>query len=73
MWRSIPIDGFPSIKEPQGILGSVGKRPNGLTLIRWQDGRSNRVAAKPEVTKIVQMVIVNGCIPINLQAKYEIE
>jgi len=30
---------FPSIKELQGLLGSDGKRPDGLTLIPWQDGR----------------------------------
>ena len=39
IWRSLSKAGFPSIKEPQGLLRSDGKRPDGLTLIPWQDGR----------------------------------
>ena len=31
--------GLPSIKEPQGLLRTDGKRPDGLSLIPWQDGR----------------------------------
>ena len=39
IWRSLSKAGFPSIREPQGLLRSDGKRPDGLTLIPWQDGR----------------------------------
>jgi hypothetical protein len=39
IWRSLSKAGFPSIKEPHGLLRSDGKRPDGLTLIPWQDGR----------------------------------
>jgi len=39
IWRSLSKAGFSSIKEPQGLLRSDGKRPDGLTLIPWQDGR----------------------------------
>ena len=39
IWRSLSKAGFPSIKEPQGLLRSDGKRPDGLTLIPWRDGR----------------------------------
>ena len=39
IWRSLSRAGFPSIKEPQGLLRSDGQRPDGLTLIPWQDGR----------------------------------
>ena len=30
----------PSTKEPAGLLRSDGKRPDGLTLVLWQSGRS---------------------------------
>ena len=30
----------PSTKEPAGLLRSDGKRPDGLTLVPWQSGRS---------------------------------
>lgn len=39
IWRSLSKAGFPSIKEPQGLLRTDGKRPDGLTLIPWQNGR----------------------------------
>jgi hypothetical protein len=39
IWRSLSKAGFPSIKEPQGLLRADGKRPDGLTLIPWKDGR----------------------------------
>jgi len=31
--------GFPSIREPNGLLRSDNGRPDGLTLIQWRDGR----------------------------------
>jgi len=39
IWRSLSKAGFPSIKEPLGLLRSDGRRPDGLTPIPWQDGR----------------------------------
>ena len=39
IWRSISKAGYPSIKEPQGLLRTDGKRPDGLTLLPWKDGR----------------------------------
>jgi len=30
----------PSSKEPQGLCRSDGKRPDGLTLVPWQSGKS---------------------------------
>jgi len=38
IWRSLSKAGYPSIKEPQGLLRSDGKRPDGPTLIPWRDG-----------------------------------
>ena len=32
--------GYPSIKGPHGLLRSDGKRPDGITLIPWREGRS---------------------------------
>ena len=37
--RSLSKAGFPAIKEPQGLLRTNGKRPEGLTLKPWRDGR----------------------------------
>jgi len=39
IWRSLSKAGYPSIKEPQGHLRADGKRPDGLTLTSWKDGR----------------------------------
>src|SRR6218665_3555379 len=38
--HSLSKAGFPSIKEPPCLLRSDGKRPDSLTLIPWQAGRS---------------------------------
>ena len=40
IWRGLTRAGIPSSKEPQGLSRSDGKRPDGLTLIPWQSGRS---------------------------------
>ena len=32
--------GIPSVKEPNGLTRSDGKRPDGLTSIPWREGRS---------------------------------
>ena len=37
--RALLTAGFPSIKEPHGLIRSDGKRPDGLTLLPWRDGR----------------------------------
>ena len=39
IWRALSKAGLPSIKEPQGLLRSDNKRPDGLTLIPWREGR----------------------------------
>ena len=39
IWRALSKAGFPSIKEPQGLVRTDGKRPDGLTLVPWGDGR----------------------------------
>ena len=40
IWRSLSRAGIPSVKEPQGLTRSDGKRPDGLTSIPWREGRS---------------------------------
>ena len=37
--RSLNRAGIPAIKEPSGLTRSDGKRPDGQTLIPWNDGR----------------------------------
>jgi len=39
IWCSLSKACYPSIKKPQGLLRSGGKRPDGLTLIPRRDGR----------------------------------
>jgi len=36
IWRSLSKAGFPSIKEPQGLLRADGKSPDGLALTPWK-------------------------------------
>src|SRR6218665_3395309 len=38
--HSLNKAGFPAIKEPQGMLRSDGRRPDGTTLIPWRAGRN---------------------------------
>lgn len=40
VWRAMSRAGIPSLKEPHGLARSDGKRPDGLTLIPWREGRS---------------------------------
>lgn len=40
IWRSLTRAGIPSVKEPNGLTRSDGKRPDGLTSIPWREGRS---------------------------------
>jgi len=37
--RALSKTGFPAIKEPNGLLRSNNKRPDGLAVIPWHDGR----------------------------------
>jgi len=39
VWRALSRADVPSVKEPDGLLRSDGKRPDGLTQIPWQGGR----------------------------------
>jgi len=38
--RSFVSAGTPATKEPSGLFHTDGKRPDGLTLVPWQSGRS---------------------------------
>ena len=38
--RALIKAGFPAEKEPQGLLRSDGKRPDGITLIPWKAGKA---------------------------------
>ena len=40
IWRALANAGVPSTKEPSGMSWTDGKRPDGLTLIPWQRGKS---------------------------------
>ena len=38
--RRFATAGIPVTKEPTGLFQSDGKRPDGLTLVPWQNGKS---------------------------------
>jgi len=40
IWKSMGSAGIPATKEPSGLVRQDGKRPDGLTLIPWQGGKS---------------------------------
>ena len=40
IYRTMIRAGIPAVKEPQGLVRVDGKRPDGLTLVPWQSGRS---------------------------------
>jgi len=40
IFRALASAEIPASKEPSGLLRSDGKRPDGVTLIPWQSGRS---------------------------------
>jgi len=40
IWRSWGSASIPATKEPSGLVMQDGKRPDGLTLIPWQGGKS---------------------------------
>ena len=39
VWRGVSTANIPATKEPSGLFRSDGKRPDGLTLIPWKNGR----------------------------------
>jgi hypothetical protein len=39
IWRAMSSAGVPSTKEPSGLLRDDGKRPDGLSLIPWTQGK----------------------------------
>ena len=39
IYRAMTKAGFPSKKEPAGLLRSDGKRPDGCSVISWQGGK----------------------------------
>jgi len=40
IWWSLGSASIPATKEPSGLVRQDGKRPDGLTLIPWQGGKS---------------------------------
>ena len=40
IWRALQRASVPSSKEPAGLSRTDGKRPDGLTLIPWQSGKT---------------------------------
>ena len=40
VWRALQRAGIPSTKEPNGLSFTDERRPDGLTLIPWSNGRS---------------------------------
>lgn len=39
LWRAINRSNIPAVKEPQGLIRSDGKRPDGVTQIPWSEGK----------------------------------
>ncbi|KMS65379.1 hypothetical protein BVRB_036580, partial [Beta vulgaris subsp. vulgaris] len=39
LWRAINRANIPAVKEPQGLIRSDGKRPDGVTQIPWSEGK----------------------------------
>ena len=39
IWRAINRANVPAVKEPQGLIRSDGKRPDGVTQIPWAEGK----------------------------------
>jgi len=38
-WRAMSKADIPAVKEPSGLLRTDDRRPDGVTLIPWKDGR----------------------------------
>jgi hypothetical protein len=45
LWRAITRTGVQATKEPNGLFRADGKRPDGLTLVLWREGRSDVTVA----------------------------
>ena len=39
IWRAINRANVPAVKEPQGLIRTDGKRPDGVTQIPWSEGK----------------------------------
>ena len=39
MWRATAKADVPALKEPLGLLKTDGKRPDGVTLLPWKQGK----------------------------------
>jgi hypothetical protein len=39
IWRALNRANIPAVKEPQGLVRSDGKRPDGVTQIPWSEGK----------------------------------
>ena len=39
IWRALNRANVPAVKEPQGLVRSDGKRPDGVTQIPWSEGK----------------------------------
>jgi len=39
IWRAMNRANIPAVKEPQGLVRSDGKRPDGVTQIPWSEGK----------------------------------
>ena len=40
IWRAFSRAGVPATKEPVGLVRADGKRPDGITLVPWREGKS---------------------------------
>jgi len=40
IWRALTRAGIPATKEPNGLARTDGKRPDGLTLVPWREGKT---------------------------------
>jgi len=39
VWRAMAKADIPALKEPSGLLRTAGKRPDGVTLLPWKQGK----------------------------------
>jgi hypothetical protein len=56
-WRAVNKADIPAVKEPTGLYRSDGKRPDGMSLVPWRQGRP----VTWEVTVINTMAESNLC------------
>ena len=53
--RTLTSACIPSSKEPDGLVRSDGKRPDGLTLVRWKGGNLWPGTSRPYVLWLIHM------------------